>query len=577
MERRSIALVALTASALWYISCAAPAPMPSVPRDRQEELYAQLLAEQRRGHPQGVLERARELTAAAPGFERLDRVLLLAAEASSTLADYRGVIEFTRALSERFPGSPWIERAQLLEAYAYDQRGDYRRAADALCRLLARAPDSTLAARAREELESLVESRLGQGDLEELSRRYPGSLLTRDISLVMAQREYARGNYQQSYRLLSELLYKYPEHPQAMRIRRLLRMVTERLKAPRQVPGYVDAYRIGLVAPFTGDFSLYGLRFYRGAQMAAEEFNASAPHPVALVRADDRGDPIDGVRTTRRLVHEEGVSAILGGLLTVPTIAEAAEADAWGVPYLSTLAESERLSEIGRWVFQTKVPAEVEVAAVARFAADSLLLTRFAVLAPEFGERRELARFFVAEVRRFGGQVVAEEYYPSDATDFKAQLERIRLAAPEALFVPSPREDLLMILPQLRFYDLELQLLGLSDWNSEKLLQVSARQMEGAIFPEGSYQGRDPGRYAAFAEAYRERFREEPDPVVAAGYFGARLLLEGIARGYLGREDLRDYLAEALSAGAEAKMAEPGRVAIMTVRSGRVVDYGERP
>jgi len=249
------------------------------------------------------------------------------------------------------------------------------------------------------------------------------------------------------------------------------------------------------------------------------------------------------------------------------------EANAWQVPLLSPVVSTDNLDEVGPWIFQTRVPPSVEATAMADLARSRLLLERFAVIAPSGGSGRGVGEFFAREVERLGGEVVSLEYYEEGATDFRPQLEAVREAAPDAIFAPGTVEELLLLLPQVKFYDLQVQLLGLSNWNSDKLLRLSRDELEGALFPLEAYHGNDQAAYQRFKLAMEEQGVGEVSPVSVAGYFGMRLLLEGVSRGAASRDDMRVWLDAQIYGDAESRSEQAASLSILTVRRGHTSEF----
>jgi branched-chain amino acid transport system substrate-binding protein len=289
--------------------------------------------------------------------------------------------------------------------------------------------------------------------------------------------------------------------------------------------------------------------------------------------ADSKGAPGRAVKAVRKLVLEDGAIGILGSVFTVPTISASIEANAWKTPLLSPVVSAKDLADIGPWVFETRVPSEVEVIAVSSLAVTELRLERHAVVAPSRGQRRALADLFSAEITRLGGEIVVAAYYEEGATDFREQLEAVWDAAPEAIFVPASVEELLTLLPQVKFYDLQVQLLGLSNWNSEKLLRLYSGELEGALFPQETYHGKDPDVYRRFKLALEEKEVVDISPISVAGYFGMRLLLEAIAAGASDRDEIRAFLESELRQNPDRRFLEAHTLSILTVRSGKTREF----
>ena len=235
----------------------------------------------------------------------------------------------------------------------------------------------------------------------------------------MAKREFTRGNYNRCYELLTDLLYEFPQHKNAPEVRQILKLAASRRDESGGQAAYVDPHKLGVLLPQTGHLARFGRYFEQGIGIALTEYNDANSHQFSLVKADSKGNPIDAVSAVRKLVVEKGVLAVIGSVFTMPSIAAAVECNGWKVPMLSPIVSEQRIDEIGPWIFQTKVSAELEVSAIARVAREDLLLERFAVLAPSSPDKRRLTEYFVQEVKNRGGKIVAEQFYRKGDTDFR--------------------------------------------------------------------------------------------------------------------------------------------------------------
>lgn len=541
---------------------------------RATELFASLQANQAEGRLAEAARDAHELMLNHPGFAAIDEVTFRAGEIAAARGLFADAAGHFERVASAYPTSSLRAPALLGAARAQAQIERPDSAASVLLRLLQSPVEPELRDEAAAELRNLVRVRLNAAQLEALVQKYPGSELGREIALQVARKEYANGNYDGAYELLSEYLYRYPEGADAAEARRLLRAAAQRRESPRHEESTpVDPNTIGVVLPVTGPGARHGRLFEMGIETALEHHNASSRRQVVLARADSKASPIGAVKALRRLLQEDGAVGVVGAVFTMPTIATAIEASAWGVPLLSPVVSNDEMLELGPWVFQTKVPLEVEVTAVAEAACRDLMIERFAIVGPSRGTGRELADLFRAEVGRMGREVVAAEFYEDGATDFREQLEALREAAPDAIFAPGSIDELLLLLPQVKFYDLQIQLLGLSNWNSDKLLRLSRDELEGALFPRESYRGKDPGAFTRFREALAQKGVTEVSPIAEAGYFGMEVVLRALDRGASSRDELRDMLAEELLPGAEGRVAEARTLPLLRVRGGRVLDF----
>ena len=325
------------------------------------------------------------------------------------------------------------------------------------------------------------------------------------------------------------------------------------LALPRSLPAQGESksapstplYRIGVLCPLEGRFAPLGESFLRGASIALKEARLKGVKNTELVVGDTRGNPLESRAAAERLIHEERVDAILGEVLSSSTIAAAQVAELSRTVFLSPVATEEGISDMGDWVFQTSLGSEVEIAALARMACERLELHRIAFMSSDDLRSRSIALLFEDEVERLGGELCIAEFYPEGSTDFSEAIGRLRSTAPEALFIASDTEDLILILPQLSFHEFGVQLLGSSIWNSRRLIRMVGKDLEGALFSE-DVDTRTGERLFATACTLVNEPAGELNQVVVGGYRGTKLLIEAINRSRSGGEPLRNELSRRL-------------------------------
>jgi len=286
--------------------------------------------------------------------------------------------------------------------------------------------------------------------------------------------------------------------------------------------------------------------------------------------ADTEAKPLEAQAVTRRLIREAGANAIVGAISSAATIAAAGVAQFKGVVMFSPVASERGISEIGDYIFQEPDNEEVELIALAKVACGDLGLDRIAFLAPNKPYYRRIEALFKSEVEREGGTVVISEYYEEGETDFRKNILRMKRAAPEALFMPADEDDLVLILPQLSFYEFGVQLLGLSEWDSDNLIHMAQKDISGAVFPEEMGPARDREIYLEAASRVGES-REEANRFEVEGYRGARRIINLLSiRGSAG-SPLRELMDGALNNRVHPyieRYSEAG-ITFYTVRDGK--------
>jgi branched-chain amino acid transport system substrate-binding protein len=200
-----------------------------------------------------------------------------------------------------------------------------------------------------------------------------------------------------------------------------------------------------------------------------------------------------------------------------------------GIPMISPGSTHPRTTAGRRYVFRVAFVDSFQGRVMARFARDRLGFSTAAVLydvADAYS--RNIAELFRRVFEEAGGRVVAFEPFTSGESDFRPQLERIRDAEPEAVFLPNFTADLPAQGRQLRRLGIDAVLLGSDSWLAELARHP---ELDGAFFTRSWHH--DLAGSSPEAEAFRERYRQlhgsEPDEQAALTYDAFGLLFAALA------------------------------------------------
>ena len=306
-----------------------------------------------------------------------------------------------------------------------------------------------------------------------------------------------------------------------------------------------DIHSIGFICPLSGRFAPLGEAFLAGASTALAEARMNGISGVELIVGDTEGSALEARELTERMIKEEGVSSFVGGVLSASTIAAAQAAQFMKVVLYSPVASESGIDKIGDHIFQAQTSSDAELIALARVACVKMGMKRIAFLSVDNHSARISETLFRESVELLGGSLVISDFYDQGNTDFKINIERIRNADPEALFIASNVEDLILILPQFSFYEFGVQLLGTSAWNSKNLLRMAGRDMEGAVFP-AVVDLRDDEELYRSAAAFTGLQVNDVNRFVIGGYIGVRRMLDIIARSRESGSTIREEMTRAL-------------------------------
>lgn len=219
----------------------------------------------------------------------------------------------------------------------------------------------------------------------------------------------------------------------------------------------VTEIKIGTPLPLSGANAALGKDAVQGAQLAADILNNGLPGlqlplanehglpnlnhaKVTIVPADTQGKPENGASAVTHLVNDEHVTVLSGALESGVTKTAAQQAERLGVPFVTSISSSPALTQDGlKWFFRTG-PTDVTYAQAFFGLLDQqqkkgVPAGRIAVLYMNNQFGTDAAKVAHSLANTNGKEVVADVPFDPAATDLTSQLQNVRAAKPDTVFV----------------------------------------------------------------------------------------------------------------------------------------------
>jgi len=443
---------------------------------------------------------------------------------------------------------------------------------------LAQAQTPAQRSRAETALQQLVEG-MAPMDVERLAprqdERSPAApLLQYQLALVHQQRR----DWDELQRALERFVDRFPDHAYVAKASELLEAIARR--------GEVEPLKVGVVLPLSGQHRAFGRQLLDGIELAAQGAE------IQLVIRDDKGEPDVAAAEVERLLYEDHVIAIIGGVLGSEAQAAAAKADELGIPFV-TFSRAETIVEDSEWVFRDMLTNSEMAAALASFAMEQRGMSRFAILHPDMSYGNEMREFFEKEVLLRGGTISGVQSYEDKSTSFsdpirklvgkenlteraeyqrklaeiRAQnlndrqrrnaIEKMRnsispLIEFDALLIPDQWRTIALVTPALAFEDVittwcdaadvdrtrrttgqdvqPVMLLGGNLWNHPELPTRAGKYVNCSVFVDGFWAGSQRPEVEIFVEAFRASSGRAPGLLEAYGFEAAHVVRQTIER-----------------------------------------------
>jgi branched-chain amino acid transport system substrate-binding protein len=309
--------------------------------------------------------------------------------------------------------------------------------------------------------------------------------------------------------------------------------------------GAAAQIKIGIITDRVGPAKPYAEPVTQGAQFAAKEINAKGGvlgQRIELLVEDDQGKPDVSAAMARKLV-DAGAVFILSLSLTPATQQAQTVSLETKTPHMTPSNSGDTLTTQVQnpYFWQTGPLGSTQIGTLLSYAK-SRNFKRVALVTENSALGQLTNRFFKEALQKAGIEIVAEEVVPGGSTTAEPQMQKIRAANPEALFmtgVVTPENTLV-----LRAYrQLGLKMPILANYNMS--VPVYSTVAKGLLNGIAVVDGLDPAKAEGkrFFEAYKKDTGQDPYNLHGYGYDGVYMVADAIRRaGAADKEKIREAM-----------------------------------
>lgn len=253
--------------------------------------------------------------------------------------------------------------------------------------------------------------------------------------------------------------------------------------------------KIGYLSISTGPDAYIGQASELALKDRVAEVNAAGGingRKLELVIYDTRGEVTEAVAAARRLIEQDRVIAIIGpswsgAAIPIAPIANAAQVPVVATTASNTLVTVDESGALNPYMFRVCFIDPYQGYALADFAYNELGRKRAAFITDIASPYSvSIKQYFSGRFTELGGEVVAEEGYQSNETEFRPQISNVAASGADVLLVPSATyRDIALVAKQAAALGLRIQYLGVDGWMADELLAMSGPELEGAYLASG--------------------------------------------------------------------------------------------
>ena len=187
--------------------------------------------------------------------------------------------------------------------------------------------------------------------------------------------------------------------------------------------------KIGMLVPLTGAFAQIGKDMLAGAELSlAETGGQAAGRKIEMVVEDTQGDPATALTKARKLVEQDRVHLLTGGLLASTGYALHPYVDGQKIPATYPVMASDDLTQrkLAQWVVRTGWNTSQPLHPFGDWVAKNLKYKKVAVIGMDYAFGWESVGGFQHSFEEAGGQVIQKIWIPLNTNDLGPYLAQIK-------------------------------------------------------------------------------------------------------------------------------------------------------
>lgn len=311
-------------------------------------------------------------------------------------------------------------------------------------------------------------------------------------------------------------------------------------------PRVPKEFKIGVLTPLTGGEANYGRSTKRGIDLAIDEINARQGAGRIQFRAiyeDDQMNPTAATSAIQKLISADKVPVILGPFGSTVVLAVAPIAERNKTVLISASATADAIADAGDYIFRVVPPNKRQAQDAANFVWNKLKLKRASILYLNNDYGVSLREAFEPAFKALGGEILSVDSFQSGATDFRAQLARLKQVNPEVVFFPDHYKETAIILRQAKELGVKAVFIGGDGAVTDDLIKLAGPAAEGAYFANMAMDFESPDAHVkAFIADFHKKYNEDPDVYSVYAYEAMQIVARAVLEGGYSADGIKNFL-----------------------------------
>jgi len=287
--------------------------------------------------------------------------------------------------------------------------------------------------------------------------------------------------------------------------------------------------RIGTIAPLSGAGAFDGQLAVEGMEAMVEIVNKNGGildgRMIELVKYDDKGNPEEGVSAAKRAIEQDDVDAIVGGWFSSVALTMKEVTRDKIINIMTSTQHPNTTKEGHKYLFRLNATSNMMSETYAKFICDKMDIKNIAFITINDDYGRLEVENYKKLLGECGIEVLGNEFYNKEDTDFTTALTKLKALGSDAIYVSAINTaqgaTIYRQIKQTAYKGLTIASAGNMN---PKLVELSGSSLEGVYSVSLFAPDSDNAKLKAWAEQYGSMFSNEPAFIGTLGAQAIELL-----------------------------------------------------
>lgn len=373
---------------------------------------------------------------------------------------------------QKFGASKYADEVNVLLIKSLLEQNKYKSAFKQSIELIKSANSQSYKVEAKSIAQRIAKNYLSSYDLKDYADNENDLKVKAFILYTLSELYSLEGNSDRARTTLREIVNNYPQTEEYTLAKNSLSTETTNQSQNEVV--------VGVILPLTdkdGKSNIAAEEMLEGIKYAFHEFNYQRENKIGLLIKDSRRNEAEIKKIVDEFNSDKRVRAVIGPVYSDEAEIIVANLYKTDLVFISPTATDEDLTENNDQFYQANPPFTVRGKIFAQYIFLKEGKRNLAVLNSLDGYSPILAKSFIDEFQRLGGNILVKETYRSKSVDLSKQISNLSAYPGEldGIYIPiTERNDAEIILSEMLKQNFNIPVYGNQDWINAKGLETSS-------------------------------------------------------------------------------------------------------